>query len=67
VTKPIWGERYATNDILFYDWLEDSQGRVCGVELHLEAEHPFSVWLHGWPYVHWRLDAVDRLRLERRF
>lgn len=36
---------------LFYDWIKDDTGNLCGLELHLWNEHPLSVALRRKPYV----------------
>ncbi|UUO05149.1 hypothetical protein M4951_17390 [Blastopirellula sp. J2-11] len=37
--------------LLFYDWLEDQQGAVCGLTIHVDAASPFAANLTSRPYV----------------
>ena len=35
---------------VFYDWLDDQNASLCGVELHLDEDHPAREYLRGRPY-----------------
>jgi hypothetical protein len=78
-----FADRYARNDGFtvhcdedhFYDLLEDVDGRICGLQLHVDEHHPLRTQSHQRPYLvsnpfptikfsrpaHWREKGLEAL------
>lgn len=39
---------------LFYDWLEDGTGEICGIEIHVPSSHPINSSLRDKAYVYFQ-------------
>ncbi|EAQ77419.1 hypothetical protein DSM3645_04620 [Blastopirellula marina DSM 3645] len=51
VTRRCFSSADEAETLLFYDWLEDPQGAVCGLTIHVDAASPFAANLTSRPYV----------------
>ena len=51
------------DELIFYDWIADESGKVCGIEFHIGNEHHLITALRGRPYV--AFDPFPRIMFRR--
>ena len=39
------------DSLIFYDWLDDQTGNLCGLEIHIDKSHPFTPILSQKSYI----------------